>query len=299
MNRHAKAHLAALAANLIYGANYHISKSVMPSKLLPDGFILLRVATSALLFWLSMRWLAGREPVSRRDYLRFFLLGFFGVAVNQLLFFEGLALTTAVDASLIISTNPVLVLLAASLILKERITTRKILGIAAGVSGAALLILSQQAPAQAGGSLRGDILIFVNAASYAVFLVMAKPLMAKYHPVRVITWTFLFGTVIVLPFGWHQLTLVQWEAFGAWDWTAVAYVCVFSTFLAYLLNVIGLKQLSPATLSYYIYVQPLFATAVTLAVTGEPVTAVQVISCLLIFGGVYLVSGRALAVAKS
>lgn len=292
MNKNLKAHLAALAANLIYGANYSISKGVMPLYIKPAGFILLRVFISLLLFLLFLALFVKKEEtkIERKDYFRFFLCGLFGVAVNQLLFFEGLARTSAINAALIISTNPVLVLLAASYILKDVITSRKILGIALGVAGAALLILSENSVSSKHGSWHGDALIFINAASYAVFLVMAKPLMSKYSPYRVITWTFFFGFLLVIPFGTYELSAVNWESFDTGVWIAVIYICFFSTFLAYLLNMYGLRQLSPAVLSFYIYLQPIFATLISLSISGESVTLMQVVSCAMIFGGVYLVS---------
>ena len=215
MNKNVKAHLAALAANLIYGANYSISKGVMPLYIKPAGFIVLRVFVSLLLFLLFLALFTRKEEIKieRKDYFKLFLCGLFGVAVNQLLFFEGLARTSAINAALIITTNPVLVLLAASYILKESITKKKIFGIGLGVAGAALLILSENTLAAGNSSWHGDAMIFINAASYAVFLVMAKPLMTKYSPFRVITWTFFFGLLLVIPFGTHELPEVAWQTF--------------------------------------------------------------------------------------
>src|SRR4029453_10509625 len=149
------------------------------------------------------------------------------------------------------------------------------------------------------GSMLGDVLIFLNAASYAIFLVMAKPLMRKYSPGIVITWTFFFGFLLTIPFGYRQLGEVAWSTFDSNVWLAVAYICVCSTFLAYLLNVYGLKELSPAVLSFYIYLQPIFATALSLFLVHERVTVVQGISCLLIFAGVWLVSDTPLAKEES
>jgi len=300
LNKSLKAHLAALAANLIYGANYSISKGIMPLYIRPAGFIVIRVIISVLLFLLfrSLFVKGEKKKIERKDYFNFFLCGLFGVAINQLLFFEGLSRTTAINAALIITTNPVLVMLAASYILKELITKRKITGISLGVAGAALLILNEHSLATGQGTWHGDVMIFINAASYAVFLVMAKPLMAKYNPFVVITWTFFFGMLLVMPFGYHEVMQVSWHTFTMNTWVAVFYVCFFSTFLAYLLNTYGLRQLSPAVLSFYIYLQPIFATFISLSLSGEPFTLVQAVSCAMIFAGVYLVSDRTMAKEK-
>ena len=271
----------------------------MPSYIEPAGFILIRIVVSVVLFILFAAVFSRGVKIEKKDYRLLFLCGLFGVAINQLLFFEGLARTSAVNASLIISTNPVLVLLAASYFLKDQISARRIAGISMGVAGAALLILTEKRVPGVESSWIGDALIFVNAASYALFLVMVKPLMQKYPPAVVMSWTFFFGMLLTIPFGYKQVGLVDWQSFSTGVWLAVAYICVCSTFLAYLLNVYGLKQLSPAVLSFYIYVQPLFATAISVLLSGEPVTWVQVVSCLLIFAGVWFVGERPLAKEKS
>ena len=240
-----------------------------------------------------------KEKVETRDYFRFFLCGLFGVAINQLLFFEGLARTTTINAALIMTSNPVLVLIAAVFMLHDKITIRKIIGISLGILGAAMLILRSDSISMGQGTWKGDLMILINAASYAVFLVMAKPLMLKYNPFRVITWTFVFGLLLVIPFGANQFNQVQWNTFSWQVWLAVLYVCFFSTFMVYLLSTYGLKHLSPAVVSFYIYAQPLFATFISLLVTGEPVSLVQGIACVLIFSGVYIVSNKSIAKEKS
>ena len=104
----------------------------------------------------------------------------------------------------------------------------------------------------------------------------------------VLTWVFFFGTIIVIPFGFNDVGMVAWQAFGLVHWGALIFVIFFTTFLAYLLNTLSLKELSPAVMSYYIYLQPIFATGISLAIHHEPLRWVHLISCLMIFTGVYL-----------
>jgi drug/metabolite transporter (DMT)-like permease len=296
MNRY-RAHAAIFLVNLFYGANFTIAKMAMPLYISPSAFILLRVSVALLLFQV-VEWTTGiKTKIDRRDYPRLFLLGLFGVAVNQLLFFEGLAITSNINAALIMTSNPVLVMIAAALIIRERITARRVSGIALGIAGAALLILLS--PRNGSASIAGDTMIFINAFSYAIYLVMIKPLMTKYHPWLLVKWTFLFGLILVAPFGWNGLSEVDWSGLPVQAWTGVIYVILFTTFFAYLLTMYGLRYLSPSVVSFYIYLQPVFATLITLIMTQEPVTLIQVIACMLIFSGVYLVSGNTFAKAKS
>lgn len=291
------AHLATFTANLIYGANFSIAKLVMPDLIKPNGFILLRVFFATALFWLMKFLMAKNQQIEKKDYVRFFLLGLFGVAINQLLFFQGLSKTSNINAALIMTTNPVMVMLFAGIIIGERITLLRILGILCGIIGAGSLIFLGKANGI--GSFSGDLMILTNAASYAIFLVLVKPMMQKYNMWLVLGWTFFFGLIIVTPFGFQDVTTIQWQSFGAVHWAAVVFVIFFTTFLAYLLNTLGLKELSPSVVSYYIYLQPIFATAISMAIHHENLRLIQVGACILIFTGVWLVTKPTFAKAES
>ena len=281
--------MALFGANLIYGASYTVAKEAMPEYILPFAFILIRVTSSVLLFWLIWTSLI-RERIARADLLRLAACGLFGVAINQMLFFKGLSITTPINAAIIMTSNPVVVMLFSLWILKEAITMQKTFGLLLGLSGAALLITAGSDFSFGSETFEGDIYVFLNASSYALYLVIVKPLMARYHPITVITWIFTFGFVYVLPFGFEEFISVDWSAFTPKIWAAVAFIVLFTTFLAYLLNVSALKELSPTIVSYYIYLQPLLAAIVALYFEKDQLTWINIGASMLIFAGVYLVS---------
>ena len=285
------AHLAIVGANLIYGVNYSVAKEVMPEYISPFGFIFCRVSGALLLFWLLGFWMK-KEPIQRKDWKTLILCGLFGVAGNQLMFFYGLNLTTPINAAIIMTCNPILVLIMAASIIGERITPKKVSGIFLGLTGAAGLILHGNQLSVSEDHFIGDLFIFLNATSYAIYLVLVKPLMSKYQATTVIKWVFLFGFFIVTPFGFNEFLSVQWESFTLSIWLAFGFVIVGTTFLAYLFNIYGLKQLNPSVVSTYIYSQPLIATVVALLLQQDKIDAIKIISASLIFLGVYLVSIR-------
>lgn len=291
MSRTHQAHIFLLVANIIYGANYTIAKDVMPAYIQPSGFILLRVFIALILFF-GVQKLIVKEKVKNIHLPLLFLCGITGVTLNQLFFFEGLSLTTPINAALIMTTTPILVLVMAAIIIKEEITSLKIAGIIAGISGAALLILYRDNLDFSQGNMRGDIFIFLNAVSYGIYLVIVKPLMKTYSPVTVMMWVFFFGSIFVLPFGYKELGEVNWKGFSDYTWFAVFYVVVGTTFFAYLLNTIALKNVNPSVVSIYIYLQPLFATFVALITGKDKFSLIHSFSALLIFTGVFLVSNN-------
>ncbi len=292
MNRQTTAaHLSVLTANLIYGANYSIAKQVMPEYIKPFGFILIRVLVSAMLFWLLGTFIKDKK-VERRDLGRLFLCAIFGVALNQLLFFKGLELTAPINAALMMTTNPIFVLVVAAMLIRERITVIKIAGIVTGLAGASLLLLWGKEFSFHQDSVLGDLCVLVNSLSFGVFLIIAKPLMQKYHTLTVMRWIFLFGSFLVFPFGLTELTEVKWETFTPSIWLGTFYVVIFVTTVAYQLNVYALKNLSSSSVSIYIYLQPLFASVIAIILGQDHLNIIHLTSALLIFAGVFLVTKK-------
>lgn len=297
MSSNLKAHAALFSANLIYAANYGIAKDVMGGGFVhPYTFILFRAIGACLLFW-AWWYFSRKEYVEKRDYFRLILGGLFGVATNQLLFFQGLSLTNEISASIIMTTNPILVLVMAAFILKEKLTAKKILGILIGLAGAIYLIATKKSSGKE-ASMLGDLLILLNATSYGLYLIIITPLMKKYNPFTVVRWVFTFGLVFVLPFGLYKIGETNWEM-NYEIVLKILYVVVFTTFFAYVFNISALRQVSPTVVSAYIYLQPLLTTIIAIMIRqSDTLTWDKILSALLIFTGVYLVSVKKISTIK-
>jgi drug/metabolite transporter (DMT)-like permease len=281
-----KAHIAILIANLIYAVSYGFSKDVLADYIPPFAFILIRVVGATLMFWLLLAFVK-QDKIEKKDYIKIFLCGFFGVAANQMMFFEGLKNTIAINASVIMVASPLLVLILSRIILKENIKPQKAIGVGIGMIGAIALIFSKGGGD--GVSLYGDFFILMNAASYGAYLVLVKPLMKKYNPYTVIAWAFTFGLIMVLPFGLSQWNQINWN-FPVDIQLKIAFIIVAMTFLTYLLNIYGLGKVSPTVVSTYIYLQPILATLIAVAQQKEELVLSTIIFGLMIFVGVFLVS---------
>ena len=281
--------LAAFVVAVIYGLNYTIAKDVMPTYVKPFGFIVIRVTGTALLFWLVGLFTV-KETIDRADYGRLILAALFGVCINMLAFFKGLSLTSPINASVIMVNTPILVLILSAIILKERITATKVLGILIGLSGAVLLIVYGKSVIQGDNPLLGNLLIFVNASSYGLYLIVVKKLTSKYHAITLVKWLYLFGFFMVLPFGFQEFMEVDWHTIPKIMYFNIGFVIVFTTFFAYLLNLFALSRLRPTTLSAFIYLQPLLATSFALLMRKDQLNMIKVVAALLIFTGVFLVT---------
>ena len=291
LDRRSLALLSLFFVNLLYGINYVVAKGLMPGVIGPSGFILLRVAGANLLFWPV--WLMKREKVAWSDAKRLVLCGISGVAINQLMFFHGLMRTSPVHASIIMVATPILVLVLSGVLIGERITRNKAMGVGLGAVGALMLIFLGTAHND-GASILGDFFILINASSYAVFLVMVKPLMRKYSAVTVMSWCFLVGSVVVVPVGLQEFLAVDRAGLTATQAWSLAFVVVMVTFVAYLLNTWALRMVEPSVAGAFIYLQPVLAAATAWVVAPASLGAdrVQFLAAALIFAGVWLTGRR-------
>ncbi len=290
MSKRSLAFCAASLAAVFYAANYSIAKDVMPHYVQPFGFIILRVLGAGTLFWLVSLW-GPKETIEKQDYLRIVGAAIFGVGINMLSFFEGLNLTTPISASVIMTTVPICVLILSTLFLRERLRISRITGVFIGLSGALLIIVygsgnSSTAP----NPLLGNLLVFVNAASYAIYIILIKTITQKYHPFTFIKWMYTLGLIFVLPFGFQQLIDMQLHEIPISGYLKIGYVLVFATFGTYLLNIFAIKELKPTTVAVFIYVQPLLASIFAIGFDKDTLDMIKIVGAIFIFSGVYLVT---------
>ncbi len=291
MNSRALALVFAFLATLIYGVSFTVAKEVMPQYVKPFGFIFLRVSGATLLFW-TVGLFVRKERIDTSDYPRLLLGAVFGIALNQLSFFKGLSMTTPISASVIMVSSPILVLSFSAILLRERVTKRKLSGIFIGMIGAVVLIVFGKEMGSSSDASLGNLLIFVNATSYSLYLILIKSLTRKYQPVTLAKWLYLLGLFMVIPFGIQEFNLIEWQGMPEGILWRIGFIVVFTSFLTYLLNLFAIRKLLPTTLSIFIYLQPVIATSYALLIGSDSLNLIKLLSTLLIFTGVFLVTHK-------
>ena len=283
-------HLFLFGAALIYGANYSIAKVVLDGGFVPAmGLVAFRVMAAAILFTV-FHFVFIREKINYRDLPGFIMLSLYGVVINQSFFIVGLKYTVPINAALILTIVPVLVLVFSAIILKEKINTTKITGILLGFAGVLMIILYRGKVNIGLGTIKGDLFMFFNTVSYALYLVNVKKMLRKYHPVTVTKWIFLIALVFILPMGYKGVMQVDFSSFDVSIWIAFVYVLVFTTFFAYLFNILALRNVNPSVVAVYVYLQPVLATIVALLMGKDSLTVEKILAAAFIFTGLYLVS---------
>ena len=292
-----RAHIALFMVNTLYGASHIIAKGVMPNYLTPNVFIMFRAVGATLLFWL-IKLILIKEKVLRKDMFLFAICGMFGVTINQLFFFNGLNLSSSINSGIIMTLNPIMVVILSFFIIRSPINIKRTTGVLIGATGAILLTLSSGTASTE--SLIGDLYLLINAASYALYLGIAKPLINKYSPLTVITYVFSFGMLFILiyPPTLTEFLSTDFKIITSDVIWKILYVVIGVTFLTYLLTMYGLKHTSPTVSSAYIYTQPVSVIffAYILSEIGlaedytDTITLEKIIYMLIIFVGVYITS---------
>jgi drug/metabolite transporter (DMT)-like permease len=287
--QHWLVHLALFTVALLFSLNYIISKVALGT-FNPVVFAYLRIVGAAIVLHLLLRHRETGE-LSRADAWRLVGYAMLAVVINQTLFLGGLALTSAHVAAILITSVPVFALAGAIFVGRERATVAKVVGIATALAGA-LLVVGSEGFAGATKSLIGDLLILCNSFSYAMYLVLSKPMMARVSARRVVGRMFALAAFLMVPIAAWPLARERWAAIPMKSWTALILVILGPTVSAYLLAAWALKHADASLVATYSYLQPIITAVLAWMFLGEHIHAVAVVAALLIFTGVYL-SGRA------
>jgi drug/metabolite transporter (DMT)-like permease len=284
-------HIAMLITSLIFGVNIPLSKNLMPDWMSPLGLTYSRFAFGAMAFWLLSLFLKS-EKVNRKDMGTLFFGSLLGVGINQAAFISGLQLTSATNASIVITITPILAMIISFFILKEPITFKKAGGVILGLIGVMSVILTTEISiAHREASMIGDLLCVVSSLSYAFFLVLTRGISKRYSSITIMKWMFLFSSVMFLPFGYNDVVTAKIFTDGTTAaWSSYIYLLVGATFITYLLIPVAQKQIRPTTIGMYNYLQPLVASFIAVMWGYDVFSWTKPFAALLIFSGVYFVT---------
>ena len=291
-----KGHLSMLGANCMWGLMSPISKFVMMAGVVSPLVVTdMRITGAMILFWVAS-FFQKSEHVGHKDLARLFGAALLGIVLNQGCFIFGVSLSSPGDASIITTSMPLWAMLLAAFILKEPITGKKVLGIAAGACGALMLIMGSGSHvknmASAGGdyAIWGDLLVLSAQFCYALYIVVYKDFVNKYSLITIMKWMFTYAFICVIPFSAGDLMQTVWSHLSWTEIMGLTYIVVCATFLSYMFIVVGQKILRPTVAGMYNYVQPLVACIVAVIWGMDTFNWIKAVAIVLIFSGVYLVT---------
>lgn len=286
-----RAHGSLFLVSFLYAILFSWAGEIMPKYIDPGAFVWLRIVTAFSLFALIGLVLKTEKIDWKTDGRRVAICAFFGTAGNMYLFFTGLSLTKPINGAVLMMVTPLFVAIIDHAKNKKTPSIETILGLTLGCLGAILLMWKKGAGFTS-KTIVGDILIAMNAAFYAIYLVLAKPLANKYHAITVNRATFGIGILYIAPLGALPLFQTHFDAIPTEIWYKIGYILFFTSFLVYLLNTYGMKRASPELVGLYIYLQPVLAALIAIVLGTDELTFNKAMYTGMIIFGVWLVSGK-------
>lgn len=290
-------HLFMVIACVMWGLMAPLGKDAMTHGFSGVEMVTFRVVGGAICFWLASLFINAKkrakheklEKVSRKDLVRFFFAGMFGIVMNQCCYTIGLSITSPVNASIMTTTMPIITMVLAAVFLKEPVTSKKLIGVLSGTAGACILILGSTS-GTTGGVLFGDILCITAQCCFAIYLTVFKHLIQRYTVVTSMKWMITFAALVITPFTFNKVIALPWSEIALKTYLEAAFVVVGGTFFAYLFSIRAQQVLRPTVIAMYNYVQPIVACVVSVAIGIGTFGFGQAFAVLLVFGGVYLVT---------
>ncbi|MCK5145814.1 DMT family transporter [bacterium] len=254
----------------------------------PESVVFFRIFGSAIVFLLLYMTIFREKVHRKKDLLHFAVFGFFGVLGNQYFFVKGVSYTLSINASILITTIPIFTVVFALIGKKEEISLVKILGVIIALMGAGTIIGFEKLDFT--GYLKGNLMILLNSAFFAFYLVISKPMLKKYRPFTVITWMYLFSTLGALPLTLKQVLAVPYASIPFKGYLPLLGVVYLGTAIPYMVNKLILQKTASSIVAIYTYVQPVAGTILAVIFLSESPSTTMVLSTALILIGVTLVS---------
>jgi len=282
---------AAMSANVIFGLNIPVTKSLVAHWMTPLGYTMTRMFFGTVVFWFIGSFFK-KEKVAGKDLLIIMIGGLIGYLGTQFLFSKSLEYTTPVIFALLIALTPVAALLLSAVFLKEVVSKRKITGLVLSISGAFLIILESRNGSMSSNNLLGIVLVLLCVFFYAGYLVITRNVSTKYSSVTVAKWMFLFSALALLPLDSSEIfnQRIYSPESTVHALSLLSFALLFSTTLAFFLMPFALQKLEASTVSIFMNCQPIVASIVAIGVGQDTMTWTKSIAAILVLTGVYRVS---------
>lgn len=286
--------LLMLGAVFIWGVNFSVLKFALRD-FSPLAFNAVRFGIATMVMLGVLRWRRESFAVAPGDLLPVIGLGLMGHTLYQVLFITGLSRTTPANASLLMATAPIFVVIYGRVLSIERTNRLMWAGIVLSFFGILLLILGGGGNLSVGSdTLLGDLLVLGAAMLWAAYTTGSKPLLARYSPVKLTAVSMLYGTIPLVLVSIPQVVRMDWGSVAPGAWAGLFYSAIFAVVVAYIVWYTSVHRVGNARTVIFSNLTPVFAVIVAWLFLGSKLAPLQILGAAVVLGGIVLTRrGRA------
>lgn len=282
-----------ILANILWASSYTAAKFVL-ADISVNVMNALRMGIAALIL-LPLLILKRKDlHLTLRDLPQLAVLALVGFVINKMLEYGGLALTTASDVALLITSESIFTAALSWILLREHFKVQTAGALLLGFLGVYLIIERSLLPniPSGGGALRilGDLLVVVALVFEAFYTVRGKALLVKHSPLLITAAAIVGSIVFWMPIMGWQLFTSGWHPLGLVAWLGVLWLALMSTVIAYLAWFQGLAKVDGSSAASTLFIQPLLGTLLAILLLHDQLTSTTIVGGLLIVISVYFVS---------
>ena len=278
---------AVLLLQSLMASGTHLVAKVVVNAIDAPTLTLVRCLVSVLGMGVLLLLSGGWPSIRKEDYRAVALLSLLAIPVNQFFFLYGIRFTTAANAALLYATTPALVLVLSRVFLRERMTTRKIVGVALAFFGV-LLVITERGPETGMQYLYGNVIVFIAVIAWSSYTAYGKRLIATYGPIGASSVTLIVGTGMFIPIGILPALEFPYETLTTANWLQILYLGLVTSVLAYLLWYYALARLEAGKVALFTNLQPILTTALAVLLLGQQLTVMFALGGIVVLCGVVL-----------
>ena len=278
-----------ILANIIWGASFPIYKWALDD--IPSlTFVFLRFYIGALIM---LPFVYKDLKIKREDWWDLFLLSFIGITVSISLLILGLKLSSSINAPIILSAGPIVLIIGSFFYLKEKLKRKVVAGTLVSLIGVLVIVLLPVFKQGLDGSLLGNIFLVGAAIGSVIHALLLKKILTKYKALTIAFWSFLIGSLPLLPFYFIELNQTHWTAdINMKVIIGILFGSVLATSIAHSLYAYGIKFIKASEVGIFTYVDPIATIVIALPLLHEEITPLYLIGSLFVFLGIFVAEGR-------
>lgn len=278
-----------IIANAIWGASFPVYKWAL-SDIPSLTFVFLRFYLAALIL---LPFVYKDLKINREDWKNLFLLSFIGITISISLLILGLKLSSSINAPIIMSSGPVVLIIGSLFYLKEKLKRKVVLGTLVSLAGVLIIVILPVFKEGLDGSIAGNLFLVGAAITSVIHALLLKKVMPKYKPLVIAFWQFLIGSLPLLPFFFIELNQTHWTAnINMKVVIGIFFGAVLATAIAHSIYAYGIKFIKASEVGVFTYVDPIATIVIAVPLLHEQITPLYVAGAFFVFLGIFVAEGR-------